>query len=129
MEATIIILPCKGDSTAGRITWLAAQELVLAGKAQWCLSWLQIEEILEEERGASLAYLVVDGCEQRCLFKELLAEGLVGRHHLALSDVGIDFYAGEIERRDIDLVKEAIIAECRPVKRDMPPPLGGCCCP
>jgi len=47
MQNTILILPGKGNSAAGRITRLAAQELVLAGQAQWYLSWRQRGKFLE----------------------------------------------------------------------------------
>lgn len=125
----IVIFPCNGDSAVGRITWLATQELVLAGQAKWCLSWQHIEEILDRQRTIPSPFIIVDGCEKQCLFNQLLEEGLVGKHHLDLSDVGINIaYVEDIKRDDIDLAKDAIIAECRPVKRDMHPPLAGCCC-
>jgi len=35
----------------GKITWIATQEMVLPGKAELCLSFLQIGEILEARGG------------------------------------------------------------------------------
>lgn len=129
MHKKIFILPCNGDCAAGRITWLAAQELVLAGQGEWCFSWRQIGEILEKTNERTSPFIIVDGCDRRCMFNQLLEEGLVGKHHLALSDVGIDIlHYNDIEQGGIDLAKDAIIAECTPVNRSMPPPLAGCCC-
>lgn len=129
MQNTIFILPCNGDSAAGRITRLAAQELVLAGRAQWCLSWRQIGKLLEKAGEDTSSFIIVDGCEKRCVLNQLLEEGLVGRHYLALSDVGIDITSpDDVERKHIELAKDAIIAECAPLKQSVPPPLAGCSC-
>jgi len=124
----IIILPCNGGSAPGKITWIATQEIVLAGKAELCLSFLQIREILEARGGEAPPFVIVDGCDKRCLFNQLLEEGLVGKHLLALTDVGIEpVYLGDITRDDIQLAKNAIIAECKPVNKT-PPLFSGCCC-
>jgi uncharacterized metal-binding protein len=128
MKERIIILPCNGDSASGKITWLATQEMVLAGKAKLCLSFHKIRGILEASGRKTPSFIIVDGCERRCLFNELLEEGLVGKHQLALTDVGIEpVYLEDITRDDIELAKNAIIAECKPVNKT-PQLFSGCCC-
>lgn len=125
----ILIISCNGNSAAGKVASLAAQELVLEGKAEWCFSWQQIEEIFSEKNSESSFFIIVEGCENKCLFNELLEEGLVGKHHLVLSDVGIDpVYLEDITREEIELAKEAIITECKPVNKTIPPLFSGCCC-
>ncbi len=124
----IIVLPCNGDSAPGKITWVATQEMVLAGKAKPCLSFLQMKKILEARGGEAPPFIIVDGCEKKCLLNELLEEGLVANHLLALTDVGIEpLYLEDITRDDIELAKNAIIAECKPVN-NTPPLFSGCCC-
>ena len=128
IKKTIIILPCNGDCGAGRITWLAAQELVLAGKARWYSA-----QLLAAEAAANPVqeppFILVDGCDRQCLFTTFLDKGLVGRHHLALSDVGIEpLSSNDISREEIELAKDAVIAECTPVDPLRPPRLPGCCC-
>lgn len=128
MKERIIILPCNGDSASGRITRLATQEMVLAGKAEWCLSFHQINDILEDSGRKTPAFIIVDGCERMCVFNELLEEGLIGKHQLALTDIGIEpVYLKDITRDDIELTKNAIIAECKPVNK-APQLFSGCCC-
>ena len=62
------------------------------------------------------------------MFRELLEKGLVGKHQLALSDLGIEpVNLEDITRDDIELAKNAIIAECKPVSRT-PQLFSGCCC-
>ncbi len=129
MKQKIYLLPCNGNSAEGKVTWLAAQELVLEKKAEWCLSWRQLGQLLEKIGDTSLAFICVDGCEKKCLFNHLLEEGLIGKHYLDLSDVGIiPMYLENITRDDIELAKEAIIAECKPVNKTVPPLFSGCCC-
>ena len=54
----------------------------------------------------------MDGCERRCLFNQLLEEVGIGKHQLALTDVGIEpVYLEDITRDDIELAINAIIAE------------------
>ena len=125
----IIISPCNGDSAPGKITWIATQEMVLTGKAELCLSFHQIREILETRVGKAPPFIIVDGCERRCLFNQLLEEGLIGKHQLALTDVGIEpVYLEDITRDDIELAKNAIIAECTSVSDVVPALFSGCCC-
>jgi len=65
---------------------------------------------------------------KRAFPDSLLEEGLVGKHLLALADVGIEpVYLGDITRDDIQLAKNSIIAECKPVNKT-PPLFSGCCC-
>jgi uncharacterized metal-binding protein len=128
MIKRLIVLPCNGDSAPGKITWLATQEMVLVGEAEPCISFLQIREILEARGEQTPSFIIVYDCEKRCLFNELLEEGLVGKHLLALTVLGIEpVYLEDITRDDIELAKNAIIAECKPVNKT-PPLFSGSCC-
>ena len=52
-----------------------------------------------------------------------------GAHQLALPEVGIaPEVVDEITRDDIDLAKDAMIAECAPVGNAAPALFLGCCC-
>ena len=129
MKERIIILPCNGDSAAGKITWIATQEMVLAGEAELCISFQQLREVLKASGTKTSSLITVDGCERRCLFNEHLEEGLVGKHQLALTDVGIEpVYLEDITRDDIELTKNAIKAECKPINKTTPQLFSGCCC-
>jgi uncharacterized metal-binding protein len=129
MKERIIILPCNGDSAPSKITWIATQEMVLAGNAELCLSFHQLIDIIEDSGGKAPSLIIVDGCERRCLFNKLLEEGLFGKYQLALTDVGIEpVYLEDITRDDVELTKDAIIAECRPVSSVVPALFPGCCC-
>lgn len=127
MREKIIILPCNGDCAAGQITMIAAQELVLEGKAEW----YSLHSQTAADTGAELpqSFIIIDGCEKQCLFTACLEQGIVGKHYLALPDVGIEpLYFQDITREDIELAKDAVIAECTEIDK-MPPPLfSGCCC-
>jgi uncharacterized metal-binding protein len=91
---------------AGRITWIAAQELVLEGKAEWYSANDSTVGALIEEHPESIN--VVDGCEKQCLYKDFLEEGLAGKHHLTLAGVGIaPLKFKDISREDIELAKDA----------------------
>ena len=75
------------------------------------------------------SFIIVDGCEKKCLFKAYLEKGLVGKHHLALPDVGIEpLYFKDMTRDEIELAKDAIIAECVEVDNTRPVLFSGCCC-
>ncbi len=129
MAPKIRILPCNGDSPAGLVTWITAQELVLEGKAHWYSS-------ISTDNGPAASglvepetFILVDGCDRQCLFNIFLDKGLVGEHNLALNDVGIEpTYMREIKRSDIDLAKDAVIAECTSVDTMQPILFSGCCC-
>lgn len=128
MMEKLLVLPCNGDSAPGKITWLAPQEMVLDGEAEQCVSFDQIRKILEARNRNAPPFIMIDGCEKRCLFNELLKEGLVGKHLLTLTDLGIEpVYLEDITRDDIEMAKNAIIAECKPINKK-PPLFSGCCC-
>lgn len=129
MRHKIVILPCNGDSAAGHITWIAAQELVLDGKAQWYSAESQASGPSITGTVESKPFIILDGCDRQCLFNAFLENGLVGEHRLALTDVGIEpMYMKDITRNDIELAKDAVIAECTPVDTMQPPLFSGCCC-
>lgn len=127
MREKIIILPCNGDCAAGQITTIAAQELVLEGKAEW----YSLYSKTASDPGGKVpqSFVIVDGCEEKCLFKAYLEKGLIGKHHLALPDLGIDpLNFEDISREEIELAKDAIIAECAEVDSTRPVLFSGCCC-
>lgn len=127
MEDKIFIVSCNGDHPAGRITWIAAQELMLEGKAEWfstnySKAGAQVEE-------APQTFIIVDGCEQQCLYREYPKKGLVGKQHLNLPGVGIEpLYFKDITREDIELAKDAVFAECSEIDNMRPPLFSGNCC-
>jgi uncharacterized metal-binding protein len=129
MQKKIIILSCNGDSAAGRTTRLAAQELVLEGKAEWYLSQLTFSRDNDEADDKSQPFITVDGCDKKCLFHQQLERGNLSKYQLTLTDMGIEpIYTEDITRDDIDLAKEAIIAECTMVSNAGPALFSGCCC-
>lgn len=129
MNQEIAILPCNGDCAAGLVTWLASQELVLQKKAVWCLAYCEPEGVSELIMDETCQFILVDGCERKCLFNDFLERGLVGKYQLALTDVGIEpTFMSDITREDIELAKNAIIAECKDVESSRPPLFSGCCC-
>ncbi|MGB3210720.1 MAG: putative zinc-binding protein [Desulforhopalus sp.] len=129
MQHKIVILPCKGDSAAGHLTWIVAQELVLEEKAQWYSEESQTNRPSVTDTVESKPFIILDGCDRRCLFNALLDKGLVGEHQLALTDVGIEpMYVKDITRNDIELAKDAVMAECTSVDTMKPPLFSKCCC-
>jgi uncharacterized metal-binding protein len=69
MKERITILPCNGDSAAGKISWIATQEMVLAGEAGLCCSFQQLMVVLEASGRKASSFIIVDGCERRCLLR------------------------------------------------------------
>lgn len=129
MQKKMVILPCNGDSATGKITWIAVQELVLEGKAEWYSPRCENDEESDPNSNHTRSFIIVDGCERKCLFNIYLEKGLVSKHQLALSDIGIDaLYLDDIKRADIELAKDAIVAECAEVDNMRPLLLPGCCC-
>ena len=129
MQEKIVILPCNGDSATGKITWIAAQELVLEGKADWYSPRCENDGESDTNSKHARSFIIVDGCERKCLFNIYLEKGLVSKHQLTLGDIGIDtLHLDDIKREDIELAKDAIAAECAVVDNMRPLLLSGCCC-
>lgn len=129
MQEKIVILPCNGDSATGKITWIAAQELVLEGKAEWYSPSCENDRGSDTNRTNARSFIIVDGCDRKCLYNIYLKRGLVSKYQLALDDIGIDaLYLADIKREDIELAKDAIVAMCTKVKNMHPILLSGCCC-
>lgn len=126
----IIILPCNGTSALGKITWLASQEMVLTGKAELCPSVGQLHELLETRGDDTAPCIIVDGCDKRCVFNELLEEGCICKYQLTLTDLGIAADdTTDITQDLIQRTKNGIVAECNPVvKEEFPPIYVGCGC-
>lgn len=113
MKRKIIILPCNGKSAAGRITFLASQELVLEGKAEWYLKEGIFPNSSFSTRDVDKSFILVDGCEMKCLFNQSRKRGFTNNNHLSLNDIGIEIRQyDDFTREDIELAKDAIIAVC-----------------
>lgn len=126
----IFILPCAGVSNVGQLTILAVQELVLEGKGEWvaCRNGMDLQ-ILKDRTTDSPPFIVVDGCEQQCARKRLEAINCDLEFHLSLADLGIeksDF--SEITPDELQLLKDAIIAESTRLSKQPPKMMGACCC-
>ncbi len=123
----IAILPCNGDSAPGEITWIAAQELVLEAKARW---FGEEAAFCQEAEGApKTVVILVSGCRKSCEFNEHIKKMSPEYHRLTLLDLGIEPHViEEISSGDIELTKDAVIAECTPIGKAAPPLFAGCCC-
>lgn len=127
MEDKFFIVSCNGDSATGRITCIAAQELVLEGKAEWFS--INPSKACDPVEEPPQSFIIIDGCEEQCLYKNYLEKGFVGKHHLTLPSVGTEpLYFKDITREDIELAKDAVIAECVEIDNMRPALFSGCCC-
>lgn len=124
------MLPCAGFSNVGQLTRLAVQELVLEGKGEWVRSGQDFElQALPKGTAESPSFVVVDGCAEQCGRKCLEALNYQLKSHLSLADLGIEkseFTA--IDHEELQLVKDAIIAEGTQLSAWHPLIMGGCCC-
>lgn len=118
----ILIYPCRGNCSAGRLTSWATQELILQGKAEWLIvdaaEWS--EEILKSAINGR-PFIVVDGCERECGKKYFESAGWSFEFHLSLADLAIEkdgdwWSTGE----ELQLVKDAIVAESTRVSKKPP---------
>jgi uncharacterized metal-binding protein len=125
------IFPCGGNSSVGQLTVLASQELILEGKGEWVYS-TRIKDLQKLGNGAidSSPFIVVDGCEKQCGRKYLEQSAYDFEFHLSLEDLGIENLGNSDfeEDDDVQLVKDAIIAESTRVTEQPPAILGGCGC-
>lgn len=104
------------------ITRIAAQELVLEGKANWHPATLA-------KKAGQLPLILLDGCDRKCLSRSFAKNDDPDVHRLALTDVGIEPSETEdITRDDIELAKDAVIAECTDVSDLHTPLFPGCGC-
>lgn len=127
MKEKIIILPCNGDCAAGKITWIATQQLVLEGEAEWYALYREVTG--ESEKEIPQLFIIVDGCDKQCLYNDYLEKGLLEKHRLCLSNLGIEpVHFQDLTGEDIELTKDAIIAECTEVDTEQPVLFSGCCC-
>jgi uncharacterized metal-binding protein len=126
----IFIFPCGGISRVGSLTLLAAQELILEGKGEWvCLKHIRELPQTGEEAVFASRLIVVDGCEKQCGRKYLAKLGRLLEFHLSLADLGIQISeSDEGGGEDLQLVKDAIIAESTRLSKQPPLFLGGCSC-
>jgi len=129
-KTTIIMLPCAGTANVGQLTRRAVQDLVLEGKGAW-VKCGQDAVILEKGvvTTGTPPFIVVDGCEQQCGRKRLEALDYDFEFHLCLADLGIEKTdSPEINYDELQLVKDAIIAESTRLTEVHPVIVGGCCC-
>jgi uncharacterized metal-binding protein len=126
----ILIFPCGGISSVGRLTLLAAQELILEGKGEWaCLHHFKELPQIGKEASFASRLIVVDGCEKQCGKKYVAQLGHLLEFHLSLADLGIPISEGdEGEGEDLQLVKDAIIAESTRLSKEPALFLGSCSC-
>jgi uncharacterized metal-binding protein len=126
----ICLFPCAGVSNVGQLTRQAVQELVLEGKAEWveCEKDNDVQTI-RCKRTDSAPFVVVDGCEQYCARKQLEAMNCDLEFHLSLADLGIEKAESAVMTNDeLQLVKDAIVAESTRISRQAPKIMGVCCC-
>lgn len=126
----ILIFPCGGISSVGRLTLLAAQELVLEGKGEWAFlrHFNKLPQIGKEAVFDS-RLIVVDGCEKQCGKKYLGKLGRLLEFHLSLADLGVLTSEGDRgEDEDLQLVKDAVIAESTRLSKQPALFIGSCSC-
>ncbi len=129
-KSKILMLPCAGASKVGQLTMHAVQELVLEDKGEWveCGRGSNLPEMSWRTTDAP-PFIVVDGCEQHCGRKQLEALDCDLEFHLSLADLGIEkTESTEIGYDELQLVKDAIIAESTRLSERPPTIMGGCGC-
>jgi uncharacterized metal-binding protein len=126
----ILVFPCGGISSAGRLALLAAQELVLEEKGEWvCLHHFKELPQIGQEAVFASRLIVVDGCEKQCGKKYVAQWGRLLEFHLSLADLGIQISEGdEGGSEDLQLVKDAIIAESTRLSQQPALFIGSCSC-
>ncbi len=123
-----VMLPCAGVSLVGQITFLAVQELVLEGKGEWG-GYEQNLQIMNRRPTDAPPFIVIDGCERHCTQKYFEAIKYDLEFHLSLADLGIlKSEVSEISRDELQLVKDAIIAQSTRLSKCPPMLMGGCSC-
>lgn len=128
-DTAIYLLPCCGKSAIGRLTQVAAQELILEGKGCW-LSIEQLQLWQDNQAGTEEIppTIIIDGCDHRCGARSVDQAGLKVEFHLTLSELGIEETdAGANFAEALILAKDAIIAESTRITMKIPM-LPGCCC-
>ncbi|MGB3221889.1 MAG: putative zinc-binding protein [Desulforhopalus sp.] len=130
LQDKLLIFPCGGISSVGRLTLLAAQELILEGKGEWvCLHHFKGLPQIGKETAFTSRLIVVDGCEKKCGEKYVAQLGRLLEFHLSLADLGIHTSEGDIGGdEDLQLVKDAIIAESTRLTKQPALFIGSCSC-
>ena len=124
------MFPCAGVSNVGQLTRHAVQELILEGKGEWggCGQGFELQE-MSRRIADSQPFVVVDGCAQQCGRKRLEALNYDLEFHLSLADLGIEkTESTAIDCDELQLVKDAIVAEGTRLLERPPIILGGCGC-
>lgn len=126
---SIYILPCCGESSIGRLTLDAAQELVLEGRGRWLsIDQLQLFQKQQADNSETPPTIIVDGCDHRCGARSVEQAGLKAEFCLVLSDLGIEENdIRENFQETLLLAKDGVIAEATRVTMKVPM-IPGCCC-
>lgn len=115
-SGNIMLLPCSGGSNVGQLANQAAVELTQEGFGKiYCLAGIGAHLAGFVQSAKDVPDLVViDGCDTGCgkaIFDHI---GTAPKRYLVLTGMGIeknkDF---NLQRQDIDRVKEAVKASCQ----------------
>ncbi len=130
LQDKLLIFPCSGISAVGRLTLFAAQELVLEGKGEWaCAHHFNGLPQIGNEAVFTSRLIIVDGCEKKCGEKYVAQLERLLEFHLSLADLGIQTSEGDIGGdENLQLVKDAIIAESTRLTKQPALFIGNCSC-
>lgn len=131
----LMILACAGGSNVGQLSNQAAVELTQEGFGKmFCLAGIgaQISGFVQSARGVPLM-VAIDGCQVGCAKAILELAQVPVKHHLVLTDEGIEKNKDLcLQRVDIDQVKAAVkrlVLNSRPGAAAGPAVVtGGCGC-
>lgn len=126
----ILMHPCAGASNVGQLTMRAVQELVLDGLGELAgdAPNPDLQEIRKRTTNGQ-PFIVVDGCEQQCGRKRFESFNCAFEFHLSLADLGIEkTESASVVCDELQLVKDAIIAESTRLSELPPKIMGGCGC-
>ncbi len=129
-KSKIYIFPCAGVSNVGQLTRHAVQELVLEGKGEWgaCAQDTGLQTVTGTLTDLA-PFVVVDGCGEHCAKKRLETINCKFKFHLSLADLGIEkTESARVDGDELELVKDAIVAECSQVSERPPMIMAGCIC-
>jgi uncharacterized metal-binding protein len=112
----IMLLPCSGGSNVGQLANQAAVELTQEGFGKlFCLAGIGAHLAGFVQSAKDVPELVViDGCDHGCgkvIFEHIET---APKHYLVLTGLGIEKNKNfNLQRQDIDQVKEAVKASCQ----------------
>lgn len=131
LSADLLIIPCACQSYLGKLPVIAARALaVQAGICCFESGEDQDGTLLRQTLDNADRTIVVDGCEKRCMEKEMQQYDLVSEFHLTLTDLGIEEQSGPIRNHEENLLlaQDGIVAESTRASETFPRIPGcGCC--